>query len=114
MKKNSHIVDRKPDSCPFCQGRIVPIIYGLFSPESQTVQKAMKGKLILGGCFVSPDNDPKWACKNCGARFLENRTESSKANKRPPIQCLYRFILKVIGALTMIYIISLIIRGCIR
>ncbi len=111
MKKNCHIVNHKPRSCPFCCGRIVSIMYGLYSPESQTVQKAMKGELILGGCVISPDNDPKWACKDCGTRFLEDRTKSSEAKKKPLIQRLYRLTLKLIGALIMIYIISLIIRG---
>ncbi len=112
MKMNSHIVDRKPDSCPLCQGRIVPIIYGLFSPESDTVQKAMKGKLILGGCFVSPDNDPKWACKNCGTRFLEGSTKSSEVKKKHPVKRLYRFAFKIIGTLVIIYITILIIWSC--
>ncbi|MDV3560789.1 hypothetical protein CMU69_14755 [Elizabethkingia anophelis] len=112
MKKNYHIVNHKPRSCPFCKGRIVTIIYGSVPPK--IVQEAIEGKLILGGRFVSPDENPKWACINCGTRFLEGRTKSSEAKKRPPIQRLYRFILKLIGTLTMIYIISLIIRGCIR
>ena len=110
MKNNSHIVDRKPDSCPLCQGRIVPIIYGLFSPESDIVQKAMKGELILGGCVISPDNDPKWACKNCGTRFLEDHTKSSKVKTVHPLQRFYRSVLKIIGALVITCIIISIIR----
>ncbi|MCT3727215.1 hypothetical protein HZQ82_08995 [Elizabethkingia anophelis] len=113
MKNNSHIVERKPDSCPLCQGRIVPIIYGLFSPESDIVQKAMKGELILGGCVISPDNDPKWACIDCGTRFLEDHTKSLKVKAVHPLQRFYRSVLKIIGVLAIIYIISSIIRGCI-
>ncbi|MCT4306070.1 hypothetical protein HZP20_16960 [Elizabethkingia anophelis] len=109
MKNNSHIVNRKPDSCPLCQGRIVPITYGLFFPESQTVQKAMKGELILGGCVISPDNDPKWACKDCGTRFLEGSTKSSKVKAVYPLQRFYRSVLKIIGVLAIMYIISSII-----
>lgn len=112
MKKNCHIVKHKPSSCPFCKGRIVTITYGSVPPE--IVQEAIEGKLILGGRFVSPDESPEWACVNCGNRFLEDHMKSWKAKKRPPIQRLYRFILKLIGASTMIYIISLIIRGCIK
>ncbi|MDV3618963.1 hypothetical protein CMU80_16130 [Elizabethkingia anophelis] len=99
MKKNNHIVSHKPRSCPLCQGKIVPIIYGLFFPESQTVQKAMKGELILGGCVISPDNDPKWACKDCGTRFLIDNTKLLEAKKRYSIQFLYRYVLKIIGIL---------------
>ncbi|MCT3802675.1 MULTISPECIES: hypothetical protein [Elizabethkingia] len=106
MKNNSHIVDRKPDSCPLCQGKIVPIIYGLFFPESQTVQKAMKGELILGGCVISPDNDPKWACKDCGTQFLEGSTKSSEVKAVNPLRHLYHFILKIIGVLALVYIIA--------
>ncbi|CAI9680563.1 hypothetical protein EAVVTKC53_01377 [Elizabethkingia anophelis] len=112
MKKNCHIVNHKPRSCPFCRGRIVTIIYGSVPPK--TVQEAIEGKLILGGRFVSSDESPKWACIDCGTRFLEDYTESWKAKKRPPMQRLYRFVLKLIGTLVMIYIISLIIRGCIK
>ncbi|MDV3597364.1 hypothetical protein [Elizabethkingia anophelis] len=108
MKNNSHIVDRKPDSCPLCQGRIVPIIYGLFFLESQTVQKAMKGELILGGCVISPGNDPKWACKNCGTRFLEDHHPKLSGQST---QRLYQYVLNTFLIVLIIYIIiSIIIR----
>ncbi len=110
MKKNCHIVKHKPTSCPFCKGRIVTITYGSVPPE--IVQEAIEGKLILGGRFVSPDESPRWACINCGTRFLEDHTKSWKAKKKTLIQCLYRLTIKLIGVLIMICIISSIIRGC--
>ncbi|HAY3563430.1 TPA: hypothetical protein JRW62_002445 [Elizabethkingia meningoseptica] len=108
MKKNYHIVKHKPTSCPFCKGRIVTITYGSVPPE--TVQEAIEGKLILGGRFVSPDESPRWACINCGKRFLEDYTKSSKVKTVHPLQRFYRSVLKIIGALVITCIIISIIR----
>lgn len=111
MKKNCYIVNHKPSSCPFCKGRIVTITYGSVPPE--IVQEAIEGKLILGGRFVSPDKSPEWACIDCGTRFLEDHTKSSKVKVVHPLKRFYRSVLKIIGVLAIIYIISSIIRGCI-
>lgn len=111
MKKNYHIVSHKPRACPFCKGKIIAIIYGSVSPE--TVEKAIEGKLILGGRFVSPNENPKWACINCGTRFLEDHTKSLEVEAVQPLQRFYRSVFKIIGVLAIIYIISSIIRGCI-
>ncbi|MDV3560678.1 hypothetical protein CMU69_14175 [Elizabethkingia anophelis] len=108
MKKNCHIVNHKPNSCPFCKGRIVTITYGSVPPE--IVREAIEGKLILGGRFVSPDKSPRWACINCGTRFLEDHTKSSKFKAVHPLQHFYRSVLKIISALVIIYIIISIIR----
>lgn len=108
MKKNCHIVNHKPSSCPFCKGRIATITYGSVPPE--IVQEAIEGKLILGGRFVSPDESPKWACINCGTRFLEDHIKSSKAKALHVLQSFYRSVLKIIGALVITYIIISIIR----
>ncbi|EHM7982499.1 hypothetical protein MC916_003587 [Elizabethkingia anophelis] len=108
MKKNCHIVNHKPSSCPFCKGRIVTITYGSVPPE--IVQEAIEGKLILGGRFVSPDKSPEWACIDCGTRFLEDHTKSSKVKVVHPLQRFYRSVLKIIGALVITCIIISIIR----
>ncbi|AQW98554.1 hypothetical protein CMU73_10855 [Elizabethkingia anophelis] len=108
MKKNYHIVSHKPRSCLFCKGRIVTIIYGSVPPE--TVQEAIEGKLILGGRFVSADESPKWACINCSARFLEGHIGAKVVH---PLQRFYRSVLKIIGVLAIIFIMSSIMRSCI-
>ncbi len=53
--------------CPECGSRRhVPIAYGYPGPE--LFEKARTGCLILGGCVVT-GHDPRFVCKNCGARF---------------------------------------------
>ncbi|OPB97194.1 hypothetical protein BAS10_08230 [Elizabethkingia meningoseptica] len=108
MKKNYHIVNHKPRSCPFCKGRIVTIIYGSVPPE--TVQEAIEGKLILGGRFTSPDKNPKWACIDCKARFLSGHTELYEFKKAHPLRFLYRCLWKLIVIASIIYVIISIIK----
>ena len=55
----------RPTTCPNCgkEDGIVPIIYGLTTPEMAA--KAASGELRIGGYAVGVDK-PDWACKNCG------------------------------------------------
>jgi predicted RNA-binding Zn-ribbon protein involved in translation (DUF1610 family) len=49
--------------CPSCGSHeVVPILYGLLTPEAEEDVKA--GKVALGGCIVS-GRDPAWRCKEC-------------------------------------------------
>lgn len=57
---------RKPINCPYCGGRIVPIIYG--EPSEEVFEKYSKGEVMLGGCCITGD-DPEWECNKCGQRF---------------------------------------------
>jgi hypothetical protein len=57
----------KPELCPFCgKASIVPILYGLPSPEGR--EAAKRGKFVLGGCCLSFDN-PNWYCRDCDNYF---------------------------------------------
>jgi len=49
-------------TCPTCGNKLIPILYGLPSPEA--MEGAEKGEIILGGCCVSWD-DPTHHCKKC-------------------------------------------------
>ncbi len=50
--------------CPKCKSiNVIPIVYGLPTPEAE--EEAKKGLFKLGGCIVSEES-PKWHCKNCG------------------------------------------------
>ena len=60
--------DKETATCPFCGGRIIPIIYG--EPSDETFEKAEKGEVKLGGCCLS-GADPQWACAECGQEFLQ-------------------------------------------
>ena len=49
--------------CPKCSSKnVIPIVYGLPSPE--LFEKAEAGKVKLGGCCVG-ENDPEIYCKDC-------------------------------------------------
>ncbi len=50
-------------SCTTCGGRVVPIIYGMPSPEAW--DGARRGRLIVGGCVVFP-GQPGAQCVDCG------------------------------------------------
>jgi hypothetical protein len=53
--------------CPQCGSQdVIRIVYGF--PSSQTIEKAEKGEIKLGGCVVHPDN-PNLHCKHCHFEF---------------------------------------------
>jgi hypothetical protein len=54
--------------CEKCNGRLIPIVYGL--PSGKMFRDAERGKVKLGGCMVSPEN-PSWYCKNCDGEDIE-------------------------------------------
>ena len=63
----------KPERCPKCGSRIVPIIYG--EPTFEMGEKAERKEVILGGCIVLTDDEgnpivPRWGCVKCGREFL--------------------------------------------
>ncbi len=53
--------------CPKCnQGDVLLIVYG--NPTKIAAEAAKKGEILLGG-QPTPDNDPAFGCKQCGAKF---------------------------------------------
>ena len=59
---------RKPITCPYCGGRVLPIVYG--EPTEETWKKTEEGKVILGGCCIRAEGgDPEWECNQCGQWF---------------------------------------------
>ncbi len=49
--------------CPHCGERsLIPIGYG--KPSQETIERAERGELFLGGCVVT-ENDPAWYCSQC-------------------------------------------------
>jgi hypothetical protein len=64
-------VRAKRPSCPNCGGtKVLPIAYGLPTPEGEAAARA--GKLILGGCIVEPDQ-PDWYCDACEFSWPDDR-----------------------------------------
>lgn len=67
---NDVVVSPSPvgDTCPYCGGKVLPIVYG--EPSNELFDKAANGEVILGGCIVT-ENDPQKECAECGFQFLE-------------------------------------------
>lgn len=59
-------VEKKPETCPYCGGRVVKVCYG--EPTEETMKKADRGEVVLGSCLVYP-GQPDWQCINCGVEF---------------------------------------------
>lgn len=71
MKKGKYKiveVKGKPEKCPNCGGRIIPILYG--EPNEEGGALIYAGEMILGGCIVS-GNDPQWGCTDCNTEYLD-------------------------------------------
>jgi hypothetical protein len=50
--------------CPNCGMRPTTIAYGL--PDERLMDEVRRGRVVLGGCVVGED-DPREACRHCGA-----------------------------------------------
>jgi hypothetical protein len=60
-------------ACPECGSHdVLPIVYGLPSPE--TMHRAVLGELVLGGCVVF-GSDPDMCCGSCSARWVDHRAK---------------------------------------
>lgn len=71
--RSVHVADARPEDdagaalCPSCHShRIVPIIYGY--PTAQTVERAQRGEVVLGGCVVT-ERSARWMCLDCERSF---------------------------------------------
>ena len=55
--------------CPRCQSdEVLPIVYGLPTPE--TVEVSAAGRVALGGCMIWPEA-PDWRCEVCGHEWRQ-------------------------------------------
>lgn len=65
--RSQHDTTERPDQCPKCSSDLViPIEYGMPSPEMQEEYNA--GKIQLGGSMAGPGT-PHWYCKRCKHRW---------------------------------------------
>ena len=76
MSEERPEVERGATVCPACGGSLIPILYGLPSPEG--VEAMERGEVALGGCLVTGD-DPKFRCLSCQAAYWIG----GNARKRP-------------------------------
>ena len=65
---DANFVGSKPETCPFCGGKVIPIVYG--EPSEEIFEKADKGEVKLGGCILT-GQDADWACAECGQEFYK-------------------------------------------
>ncbi len=56
------------DKCPYCGGKLLPIVYG--EPDDETFDRHGRGEIVLGGCCVN-ELSPQKECAHCGFQFLE-------------------------------------------
>lgn len=56
------------DKCPYCGGKLLPIVYG--EPDAETFDRHGRGEIVLGGCCVNKLS-PERECAKCGFQFLE-------------------------------------------
>lgn len=56
------------DKCPYCGGKLLPIVYG--EPDDETFDRHGRGEIVLGGCCVN-ELSPEKECAQCGFQFLE-------------------------------------------
>src|SRR5262245_25742174 len=63
--------------CPACGGRLVPILYGLPSPEG--FDAAERGEVALGGCTVT-GNNPQLRCASCGGAYWISGNARSRSS----------------------------------
>ena len=63
-----------PSRCPRCRSdEVVPIVYGMLSPE--LVEESRAGRVALGGRVVFPES-PEWRCVACGLEWREEEPPS--------------------------------------
>jgi len=69
VQQSSSLNSVKAPHCPVCKDNlnVIPIIYGLRSPD--VIQLAESGKVELGSHFYSK-NAANWRCKTCGLGFV--------------------------------------------
>jgi hypothetical protein len=54
--------------CPKCgSAKTVEIIYG--SPKAETLQRYLKGEVIMGGCVLA-ERVPNYHCQECSFEFM--------------------------------------------
>lgn len=65
----------KPERCPKCGGKVVPIFYGM--PISKEFVDENADKYIFAGCCIYEDS-PAWGCLECKKSFGNVNVEREK------------------------------------
>jgi hypothetical protein len=66
--------------CPECgSAKALPICYGF--PELETLEDALEGKIVLGGCVII-GGEPTWQCAECSHKWGELRIDLAILQKK--------------------------------
>ncbi len=70
MEPSTRIVRiEKPSKCPICgYSPIAEIMYGYIKMNDYLRRELDEGSIVLGGCVIT-DDDPFWACADCGQKI---------------------------------------------
>ena len=76
------LVKDRPERCPECGSEhIADIVYGMPSFSDEMMAKVERKEIILAGtCLVSPFS-PKWACTDCGVKFVTDTHEEARRRR---------------------------------
>ncbi len=58
--------------CPNCTNKMIKIVYGM--PDTDTMEKAQRGELFLGGCVIE-EFQPEYHCNKCRRSYNKNLDE---------------------------------------
>ena len=65
---------KKPPKCPECGSvQIAEILYGEPAYSEELMLEIKTGRIILGGCCITPDN-PKWQCVDCKTGIYKKKS----------------------------------------
>ena len=67
------IRNRKPQTCPSCNGKNVTVIlWGLPYMTAELTKAVEEKKIVFGGCCTS-ENDPAWQCTDCYTQIWSDK-----------------------------------------
>lgn len=74
MNENqTHILKRKPQSCPVCGHKpVAEILYGMPRASEELFQQEKEGKIVIAGCCIMIPT-PKWECTKCEEQFFSEK-----------------------------------------
>ncbi len=58
--------------CPNCTNKMIKIVYGM--PDTDTMKKAQRGEIFLGGCVIE-EFQPEYHCNKCRRSYNKNLDE---------------------------------------
>lgn len=87
--EEKRVAKRKPRRCPACgSARVATILWGLPAGSPALDRDLEAGRVALGGCCVG-DDDPAWACADCGAEVHREARYSAVDKFSQPVDAIH-------------------------